>query len=154
MEAELRYYAKDGRQFTDPLRCQEYERTLGLLPGTVGKAKVDLKAFGEDKYVTAIVCVLHDDKSYSHTFITMKIDHLLEDYVNVNDLMDEKRYETATIRSILSALDLYDDDDLCEYTILYSDSMDMVNCGYTKTMNHKYWDVLEEHDKQRKEQKK
>ena len=37
MEVEkIIYKAKDGRLFYDPLECEDYEKTIGILPGSVG----------------------------------------------------------------------------------------------------------------------
>ena len=31
------YKAKDGRTFTDPLKCEEYEKNLGAINGSIGE---------------------------------------------------------------------------------------------------------------------
>lgn len=36
MEAEVLYRAKDGRVFNDAMECEKYERTIGIVPGSIG----------------------------------------------------------------------------------------------------------------------
>ena len=48
------YKAKDGRTFTDPLKCEEYEKNLGVIPGTIG----ELVKILEEKNPDHLVCLL------------------------------------------------------------------------------------------------
>ena len=48
MDINITYTAKDGRRFNDPYECEKYEARLGTEAGTVARARIDLKALGED----------------------------------------------------------------------------------------------------------
>ena len=143
MEVELVYYAKDGRKFSDPLKCQEYEKTLDHYPGTVARAKIDLASLGENLFISGLLVVFHENKLLSFVYNTMNIERYLEDYVPVLDLPEDKRYDTATIKMMLKTLQRFDDDDQCEYSFIYCRDMDMAHCGYTKTNNPLVWKKLE-----------
>lgn len=147
MEAELTYVAKDGTKFKDALQCQQYEERLGVLEGTVAMAKLDLKRLGEEKYICGMLLVEHDGGSCLHTYVTMNIDYKLMDYVNPENASEDNRYIRCKIADVLRDLGKYDDDELCEYFLTHSESIDMTNCGCCHTMNHKLW----EHIKNRNE---
>ncbi len=82
-----------------------------------------------------------------HTYVTMNIDYKLMDYVNPEDASEDNRYIRCKIADALRDLGKYDDDELCEYFLSYSESINMTGCGYSHTMNHKLW----EHIKKRNE---
>ena len=48
------YKAKDGRTFTDPLKCEEYEKHLGVINGSIG----ELVKILEEKNPDYLVCLL------------------------------------------------------------------------------------------------
>lgn len=147
MEAELTYIAKDGTKFKDALQCQQYEERLGIQEGTVAMAKLDLKRIGEEKFICGMLLVEHDGGSCLHTYVTMNIDYKLMDYVNPEDASEDNRYIRCKIADALRDLGKYDDDELCEYFLSYSESINMTSCGCSHTMNHKLW----EHIKNRNE---
>ena len=142
MEAELTYVAKDGTKFKDALQCQQYEERLGVQEGTVAMAKLDLKRIGEEKYICGMLLVEHDGGSCLHTYVTMNIDYKLMDYVNLENASEENRYIRCKIADALRDLGKYDDDELCEYFLTHSESIDMTNCGCCHTMNHKLWEHI------------
>lgn len=49
------YKAKDGRTFTDPLKCEEYEKNLGVIPGTIGELVKILEEKNPDHQVCLLV---------------------------------------------------------------------------------------------------
>lgn len=139
------YIAKDGTRFEDPLECQDYERKLGHPNGTVGRAKIDIEKFGKDKYIHGTLKVirrLDPSKRGYHLYSTRCIDHELEDYVNVEDINEDKRWITSTFANVLNDLNRYDDDDLCEYEFLYSDNKQFHKFGICRTENKELWDIL------------
>ena len=142
MEAELVYYAKDGRRFRDPLECERYERTLGLQPGTWGYARESLRALGEDMYLNGYIAIRHDGRSRWHHMITTCLDDRLEDYVNVNDLSEDKRWISITIGGMIEFLDTqYSDDDECIYLLTYCKQKDfMCDFGATSQTNNVFWE--------------
>lgn len=152
MEIGITYTAKDGRQFDDPYKCEEYEKRLGTEQGTVARARIDLKDIGEQKYVFGMLKVRHEGDGDNHfrTYVTRCVDDKLEDYVNVSNLDVDKRWIRNTIGDVLYDLEQFNDDDLCEYEFLYCDHWDFGGehpCGCIRTHNPKLWEELEKVDK-------
>ena len=150
MDINVVYTAKDGRRFSDPFECEEYEKRLGTQPGTVGRARIDLKALGEKMYVFGILKVRHDDCNHYRTYVTRCVDEKLEDYVNVSELDADKRWIVSNIGNVLSDMEEFNDDDLCEYEFLYCDHWDFGSgqpCGCIRTINQELWEKTEKADK-------
>ena len=97
MDINVIYTAKDGMRFSDPFECEEYEKRLGTKAGTVARARIDLKALGEQKYVFGLLKVRHEGCNYYRTYVTRSVDEKLEDYVNVSELDVDKRWIRNTI---------------------------------------------------------
>lgn len=144
MEAEIFYIAKDGTKFHDALACQEYEARIGTAAGTVAKAKLDLQTVNKDKYVCGLLMVEHGGKTCLNSFVTRNIDHELEDYVNPENIAQEKRYIIQTMEDVLQTLTFYNDDDCCEYFLTFSDNIQMTDCGVTHTLNSRLWNKIKE----------
>ena len=121
MNINITYTAKDGRRFNDPYECEEYEKRLGTEAGTVGRARIDLKALGENEYVFGLLKVRHEGGNHYRTYVTRCVDDNLEDYVNVSELDVYKRWIRNTIADVLSDMEQFSDDDLCEYEFVYGD---------------------------------
>ena len=49
------YKAKDGRTFTDPLKCEEYEKHLGVINGSIGELVKILEEKNPDHQVCLMV---------------------------------------------------------------------------------------------------
>ena len=146
MEINVVYTAKDGTRFDDPYKCEEYEKRLGTQPGTAGRARIDLKDIGEQKYVFGILKVRHEGSNYYRTYVTRCVDDKLEDYVNVSNLDMDKRWIRNTISDVLYDLEQFNDDDLCEYEFLYCDHWEFGGehpFGCTRTYNQKLWEETE-----------
>lgn len=138
MEIEkIIYKAKDGRTFFDPIECEEYEKTIGVLKGSVGELVNELqKNCKEEQYVSGIILVRNVNGTGDiYVRYTGCIDHKLEDYVNVDNLKEEQRYESATIGELINRLKQLDKDLPCQYTIVYSDYIDMHDCGIIANYN-------------------
>ena len=52
--ASIIYKAKDGRLFHDPLECEEYEKHLGVINGSIG----ELVKILEEKNPDYLVCIM------------------------------------------------------------------------------------------------
>lgn len=142
MEIErIIYKAKDGRTFFDPIECQEYEKTIGVLKGSVGELVNELqKNCKEEQYVSGIILVRNVNGTGDvYVRYTGCIDHKLEDYVNVYNLKEEQRYESATIGELINRLKQLDKDLPCQYTIVYSDHIDMHDSGMMANYNADAW---------------
>lgn len=72
--ATIIYKAKDGRTFTDPLKCEEYEKMLGIIPGSIG----ELVKILEDKNPDYQVCLMvmwwdEEKKIQMEPYLSVKI---------------------------------------------------------------------------------
>ena len=62
--------------------------------------------------------------------------------MNLENASEENRYIRCKIADALRDLGKYDDDELCEYFLTHSESIDMTNCGCCHTMNHNLWEHI------------
>ena len=146
MDINVIYTAKDGRRFSDPFECEEYEKRLGTRPGTVARARIDLKELGEDKYVFGMQKVRHDDVNHYRTYVTRSVDEKLEDYVNVSELDVDKRWIRNTMSDVLRDMEQFSGDDLCDYEFLYCDHWEFGGehpFGCCRTYNPTLWEEME-----------
>ena len=146
MDINITYTAKDGRRFNDPYECEKYEKRLGTKAGTVGRARIDLKELGEDRYVFGMLKVRHEDVNHYRTYVTRCVDEKLEDYVNVSNLDVDKRWIRSTIADVLRDMERFSDDDLCEYEFIYCDHWEFGGehtFGCCRTHNQELWDEME-----------
>lgn len=143
METKMIYYAKDGMRFDDPIKCAEYERTIGTLPGTIGQLKKTLEPY-KDYYAIGLLVVWHKEESHYHSFMTYNIASTLEEYTDIEELPEEERYIKCNVSTIIRVIDeKYDDDDLCEYSFFYSQSLKFNIFCYMKINNPSLWEKLE-----------
>ena len=146
MEIEQVYVAQDGKRFEDVFQCQEYERFLGPQRGTVAAAK-NLLSEKSGKYVSGILMVEHHGGCCMHIYSTMDVSSKFKyDLLPVNDT-DDNRYVIAKVSDFLRDLDRYDDSDLCELFVVYSDSIDMKDAGCYHTLNNRLWEHIRERNK-------
>ena len=145
MDIDITYTAKDGTRFRDPYECEEYEKRLGTKAGTVRRARIDLKALGEDRYVFGMLKVRHENTNHYRVYVTRCVDEKLDDYVNVNNLDVEKRWIRSTSSDVLRDMEDFYDDDLCEYEFIYCDHWEFGKhtFGCTRTSNQELWDEME-----------
>lgn len=140
MEIDKIYYkAKDGRIFTDPLKCESYEKTIGILPGSVGELINKLEEHDKGEYVCAIVWINEKDKRSVHVFHTSCLDLWLGSYVNVNDIDEEQRYMKSTVGGVVEVLKSIDKDYMCQYMIVLSEDLEMKNVGVLANYNKSVW---------------
>lgn len=143
MEVEAKYIAKDGRRFDDPIECQEYEKKLGVLKGSVGEFVCTFGKVPADNYVMALILIKEDGKKKLFAFFTLNVTDMLEDFVNPENLTEEQRYYSQTVGDMLSVMKKHDQDAPCEFMIFWSDTKDMRNCGIASSHNSKVWEKKE-----------
>ena len=135
------YRAKDGRIFEDPLKCEEYEKTIGILSGSCA----DVIRYLEEKhkpsiYVHGLVFVRNPDgSSATHSCCTVNCSDKLESYVNVKDLTDEQLYITTTVADVIRFLKRWDKDSPVQYMLTFSEDLRMEHPGVMSMSNHKVW---------------
>lgn len=141
--ANITYRAKDGKLFLDPLECEEYEKTIGILPGSVGALIADLEKLKPTMYIHGVVLVrekeANKDESAIYTRTTMCCDSLLEDYVNVNNLTEEQRYMSETVGCFIKELKKTNKDYPCQYMLAFSHNISMVPAGVMSNYNISAW---------------
>ena len=142
MEVEkIIYKAKDGRLFYDPLECEDYEKSLGVLPNSIGDLINQLeKEHVKGGYMTGIVMIKETNGQTSiYAESTVNIDDKLEDYVNVENLKEEQRYLTAEVDNVVKFLKKKDKDLPCQYMIVYSKYIDLHEPGVMANHNKEVW---------------
>lgn len=141
MEIDMTYIAKDGRRFRDPLQCEDYEKSLGILPGSVGDLKRRLSLLPQDDYVWALVVVRDkaNDRYAYYQAVTQCIDEQLEDYVNVESLSEEKRYKLYTVREFSMMLENQNQDAACQYMLFHSPQFQGTNVSACANHNPDVW---------------
>lgn len=134
--AEIYYKAKDGKIFLDPLECEEYEKKIGILDGSVGDLIHTLEKVAQPKdYIFGIALVRKPNGAANvYTRCTAYIGYKLEDYVNVENLSKEQLYESATVDDLIQALKQEDKDLPCQYFLIWSENIDMH--GFSMMSNH------------------
>ena len=118
------YRAKDGRIFTDPLKCEAYEKTIGILQGSVGMLVNELEKHNAESYINGMVLVKTRKGMDAAIMLSASLDDYLESFVNVNDLTKDQRYIYETVGGLIKYLARYDKDLPCQYMILLSDTPD------------------------------
>ncbi|MBQ8154814.1 MAG: hypothetical protein IJ082_00590 [Prevotella sp.] len=141
MEAEVMYIAKDGRRFTDALQCEEYEKTIGVIPNSVADVILQLEKHDKQEFIFGIVIVRDRNTGVCsiYTRHTSCCDCVLEDYVNVADILEEKRYITATVGELIETLRHEDKDNFAQYMIVYSKNMQFKSPGIMASHNPMIW---------------
>lgn len=140
------YRAKDGRIFEDPLKCEEYEKSIGILSGSCA----DVIRYLEEKhkpsiYVHGLVFVRNPDgSSATHSCCTVNCSDKLESYVNVKDLTEKQLYITTTVADVIRFLKRWDKDSPVQYMLTFSEDIRMEHPGIMSMSNAKVWDKEED----------
>lgn len=148
MEIDTIYYkAKDGRLFTDPLKCEDYEKTLGILPGSVADLISQMeKLIKPESYIFGIVFVrMPDGQKRFYVRCTCCVDDQLESFVNVKDLTWEQRYLYETAGDFMETLRRIDKDAPCQYMIVYSGNIDFNSPGIIANHNKTIWEDIKDY---------
>lgn len=138
--AQIYYKAKDGRMFTDPLECEDYEKSIGIIPGSVGDLVKALERLNPEYYIFGVVMVKEKDCKSIYARCTVCLDNQLEDYVNVENLREEQRYLSETVSAFIEVLKKTDKDYPAQWMIIFSENIDMSNSGCMALHNPKVWE--------------
>lgn len=135
------YRAKDGRIFEDPLKCEEYEKTIGIISGSCADFMRYLEEnFEPSIHVHGLIFVRNPDGSASiHSCATINCSDKLESYVNVKDLNEGQLYISTTVADVIRFLKLCDKDSPVQYMLAFSDDISMKHPGVMSMSNHKVW---------------
>lgn len=123
---KIMYEAKDGAIFWDPIECQEYEKRIGIIPGSVADVIRSLEEIPDDPYCSGRVVVQTEGGGIvGYCFSTRCIDHKLRSYVNPENLDIEQRYDTNTISDVVRCLSENDKDAPVSVSLCYSNDIAM-----------------------------
>lgn len=137
--ASIIYEAKDGRLFHDPLECEEYEKTIGILPGTVGALIKSLEELSPTDYIMGMVIVKEEECCCFYRRETVCCDSLLEDFVNIKELTKEQRYLYETVGDFIEELKKTNKDYPCQYMLAHSSNINMRPSAVMSNYNEKVW---------------
>ena len=137
--ASIIYRAKDGRLFHDPLECEEYEKTIGILPGTVGALIKNLEELSLTDYIMGLVVVKEEECCCFYRRETVCCDSLLEDFVNIKELTKEQRYLYETVGDFIEELKKTNKDYPCQYMLAHSSNINMRPSAVMSNYNEKVW---------------
>ena len=145
MEILTKYMAKDGKMFNDPLECEEYEKGLGIVPGSVADIISYLnKQCKPESYVHGLVYVKEPDGSKSiFQCTTICVAGKLNSFVNIGDLNTDQLYIQTTAGEVMDWLGKFDKDSPVQYFLAYSKNIDMSECGVITLHNPKVWEEKE-----------
>ena len=142
MEVDTIYYrAKDGKLFTDPLECENYEKKLGVIPGSVADIISYLnEQCKPESYLHGLVYVLEPDGSKSlYQCTTVCVANKLDSFVNIENLDINQLFMATKVKEVIEWLGRYDKDCPVHYFLCYSKNIDMSNCGVITLSNPKVW---------------
>ena len=141
---QIFYKAKDGRLFTDPLLCEEYEKTIGIIPGSIADMVQYVKDnAGDSKYVAgAVYFCWPDGRRTFNVLSNVCIDDCLESFVNVKDLREEQRYAATTMEEFLAYYDKEEKRDFpCQFLLAVSKEISMnIISIFSNGNNPNVWD--------------
>ena len=138
--AEIYYRAKDGKIFTDPIQCEEYEKNIGIIPGSVGALIQYLGELEPKTYIFGMVLVKENGAIQANLTPTICCDRLLQDYVNVSDLREDQRYIYSTVEDLVRMLKKTDKDYPCEWIIMFSNDINFKKFGIMSLHNQQIWE--------------
>ena len=140
MDVEITYTAKDGRRFDDPLKCEDYEKHLGVIPDSVADIILELEKQDPKAYIFGIVMVRRKDGTATiYTRFTGCCDSVLEDYVNIINISEEQRYICATFKELIAALRNEVQDAAAQYMIVFSKDVEFGHPGIMANHNPLVW---------------
>lgn len=129
MESEMKYVARNGREFDDLKLLNQYEMALDTDPNTIGYVVRMLRSF--EGFVTGVVICEHDGLTCSQPLVTACVDDWLKDYVDVETLTQEQRYIDSSTRRCAAVLRRrFSDEDPCQYILIIGKDVDMKNCEF------------------------
>ena len=142
MEVDTIYYrAKDGKLFTDPLECENYEKKLGVIPGSVADIISYLnEQCKPESYLHGLVYVLEPDGSKSlYQCTTVCVANKLDSFVNIENLNTDQLFIATKVKDVIEWLGRCDKDCPVHYFLCYSKNIDMSDCGVITLYNPKVW---------------
>lgn len=142
MEILATYMAKDGKMFKDPLECEEYEKGLDVIQGSVGDIINYLgKQCKPDDYVHGLVYLKEPDGTKClFQCATFCIARMQDPFVNLENLDTDQLFIKTQVKEVVEWLGRHDKDCPVQYFLAYSKNIDMSNCGIIEMHNPKLWE--------------
>ena len=138
MEIEtIIYKAKDGRTFTDPLKCEEYEKNLGVIPGTIGELVKILEGKNPDHQVCLLVMWWDKEKKkiQMEPCLSVKI-------ADDDDAMAFEKDRIIKVKSALKYLRKLPQDEQAQWMGWVTESFAAEMCTITCNSNPRLFDTI------------
>lgn len=140
MEILATYIAKDGKTFNDPLKCEEYEKGLGIVKGSVADVIRWLRQLKAETYLHGLVYVREANGEKSiYRCNTICVEGKLDSFVNTENLNTDQLYLKATAKEVAEWLERFDKDSPVSHFLMFSEHLDMKDCGVTTLYNPRTW---------------
>lgn len=135
--ATIIYKAKDGRTFTDPLKCEEYEKNLGVIPGTIGELVKILEEKNPDYLVCLLVMSWNKEKKQIQMdpFLSVKI-------ADDDDTMAFEKDRIVKVKSALKYLRKLPQDAQAQWMGWTTESFTAEMCSITCNSNPRLFDTI------------
>ena len=131
------YKAKDGRTFTDPLKCEEYEKNLGVIPGTIGELVKILEEKNPDHLVCLLVMSWDKEKKQIQMdpFLSVKI-------ADDDDTMAFEKDRIVKVKSVLKYLRKLPQDAQAQWMGWVTESFTAEMCTTLSSCNPRLFDTI------------
>ncbi len=131
MKVDVTFTARDGRTFNDPYKCEDYEKSLGIIKGSIAEAIKNFKSLRQD-YLVNLMLIYFDEGDDVPTFC-----HFISKRFNDNDGI------YITFSDVVKKLESINKPHAqCQYIGYFFEDFSSDKCGSTVSINHAVMDFL------------
>lgn len=136
------YKAKDGRTFTDPLKCEEYEKMLGVIPGTIGELVKILEGRNPDHQTCLMVMWWNEEKR-----LTEMEPYLSAKIADNDDPMAFEKDRIVKVKTAINCLKKLPQDAKAQWMGWTTESFAAETATITCSCNSSLFDVINKRNK-------
>ena len=131
------YKAKDGRTFTDPLKCEEYEKHLGVINGSIGELVKILEKYSPEHQVCLLVMWWDKEKKkiQMEPCLSVKI-------ADDDDAMAFEKDRIVKVKSVLKYLRKLPQDAQAQWMGWVTESFTAEMCTAVSSCNPRLFDTI------------
>lgn len=131
------YKAKDGRTFTDPLKCEEYEKHLGVINGSIGELVKILEEKNPDYQVCIMVMWWNKEKRQiqMEPYLSVKI-------ADDDDALAFEKDRIVKVKSALKYLRKLSQDAQAQWIGWVTESFTAETCIVIGSLNQRLFDTI------------
>lgn len=131
------YKAKDGRTFTDPLKCEEYEKHLGVINGSIGELVKILEEKNPDYQVCIMVMWWNKEKRQiqMEPYLSVKI-------ADDDDALAFEKDRIVKVKSALKYLRKLPQDAQAQWIGWVTESFTAETCIVIGSLNQRLFDTI------------